>query len=108
MDPSGTQLFFTTRDICWPSAGQIYQTTTAPSPNLTTLSVGPPSSDRIGASATTVTWASQALISQIGWSPPGTAYVNIVSQTNAGDFLWSGSTLFWTDQESGGLFSLSP
>ena len=106
-DPSGQQLFFSTRDICWPSAGQIYQTTTTPSANLTTLSVGPPSSDRLDASATVVTWASQALISQIAWAPPGSAYANMVSQTNAGDFLWSGAAIYWTDQEAGGVFSLA-
>jgi hypothetical protein len=108
VDPTGAWLFFTTRGICWPVAGNVYQTSTGASANLTTLSDAPPSSDRIEASATAVTWASQALLSQVPWGGAPAPYVNLASQTSPGDFLWSGSTVVWTDQETGDLYALTP
>ncbi len=109
LDPSGQNLFFTTSDICWPKAGNVYQTPSATSGNTTLIALcaAPMFSDRIDASQAKVTWASEELISQVAPGAPG-PYDNLVPQTAAGDFVWSSGTLYWTDQEAGELLSFTP
>jgi len=103
LDPTGDVLV-TTQDLCWPKGGMIYAVVPfANEGGVTVLSQAPPSSDRIETNTTTVTWASQDLISQVSRS--GGAYWNVATETIVLDFVLASGFVYWTNPTTGEVLS---